>query len=50
MQKKAWTRKDDKRLIHHLVPIEERPKFIQKRIRPGEFEVNNMMAKTIKDK
>jgi IS30 family transposase len=38
-------RKDDRGIIHHRVPIDQRPKVVHKRIRPGDIEVDFMMGK-----
>jgi IS30 family transposase len=48
-RRKRGARKDDRGIIHHRVPIDKRPKIVQKRIRPGDIEVDFMMGKTIKE-
>jgi IS30 family transposase len=47
-RRKRGARKDSRGIIHHRVPIEKRPKVIQKRIRPGDIEVDFMMGKNHK--
>ena len=44
-RRKRGNRKDTRGIIHHRVPIEKRPKIVQKRIRPGDIEVDFMMGK-----
>jgi IS30 family transposase len=47
-RRKRGNRKDTRGLIHHRVPIEKRPEIVQKRIRPGDIEVDFMMGKNHK--
>jgi IS30 family transposase len=47
-RRKRGSRHDSRGIIHHRVPIEKRPKIVQKRIRPGDFEVDFMMGKNHK--
>lgn len=47
-RRKRGNRKDSRGIIHHRVPIEKRPKIVQKRIRPGDIEVDFMMGKNHK--
>ena len=44
-RRKRGTRKDSRGIIHHRVPIEKRPKIVQKRLRAGDIEVDFMMGK-----
>jgi IS30 family transposase len=44
-RRKRGSRKDTRGIIHNRVPIEKRPKIIQKRVRPGDIEVYYMMGK-----
>jgi IS30 family transposase len=47
-RRKRGSRKDSRGIIHDRVPIEKRPKIVQKRIRPGDVEVDFMMGKNHK--
>lgn len=47
-RRKRGNRKDTRGIIHHRVPIDKRPKIVQKRIRPGDIEVDFMMGKNHK--
>jgi IS30 family transposase len=47
-RRKRGSRKDSRVIIHNRVPIEKRPKVVQKRIRPGDVEVDFMMGKNHK--
>jgi IS30 family transposase len=47
-RRKRGARKDTRGIIHGRVPIEKRPKIVQKRIRPGDIEVDFMMGKNHK--
>lgn len=47
-RRKRGARKDSRGIIHHRVPIEKRPKIVQKRARPGDIEVDFMMGKNHK--
>ncbi|MBM3455156.1 MAG: IS30 family transposase [Bacteroidetes bacterium] len=47
-RRKRGSRKDSRGIIHHRVPIEKRPKIVQKRVRPGDIEVDFMMGKNHK--
>lgn len=45
---KLESRHDSRGIIHYRIPIEKRPKIFQKRIRPGDIEVDFMMVKNHK--
>lgn len=45
---KRGNRKDNRGIIHNRVPIEKRPKIVEKRIRPGDIEVDFMIGKNHK--
>ncbi len=47
-RKKRGSKKDNRGIIHGRVSIEQRPKIVQKRIRPGDFEVDFMVGKNRK--
>ena len=47
-RRKRGSRQDSRGIIHHRVPIEKRPKIVQKRVRPGDVEVDFMMGKNHK--
>lgn len=47
-RRKRGNRKDTRGIIHHRVSIEERPKIVQERIRPGDIEVDFMIGKNHK--
>lgn len=47
-RRKRGARKDSRGIIHHRVPIEKRPKIVQKRLRAGDIEVDFMMGKNHK--
>ncbi len=47
-RRKRGSRKDTRGIIHNRVPIEKRPKIVQKRVRPGDIEVDFMMGKNHK--
>jgi transposase, IS30 family len=47
-RRKRGSRQDSRGIIHHRVPIEKRPKIVQKRVRPGDIEVDFMMGKNHK--
>lgn len=47
-RRKRGARNDNRGIIHHRVPIDKRPKIVQKRIRPGDIEVDFMMGKNHK--
>jgi len=47
-RRRRGARKDDRGIIHHRVPIDKRPKIVNKRIRPGDIEVDFMMGKNHK--
>jgi IS30 family transposase len=47
-RRKRGNRKDTRGIIHHRIPIEKRPKIVQKRIRPGDIEVDFMLGKNHK--
>lgn len=47
-RRKRGARKDSRGIIHHRVPMEKRPKIVQKRVRPGDIEVDFMMGKNHK--
>lgn len=47
-RRKRGSRHDSRGIIHHRIPIEKRPKIVQKRIRPGDIEVDFMMGKNHK--
>lgn len=47
-RRKRGARKDSRGIIHHRVPIDKRPAIVQKRIRPGDIEVDFMMGKNHK--
>ena len=47
-RRKRSNRKDNRGIIHNRVPIEKRPKIVEKRIRPGDIEVDFMMGKNHK--
>jgi len=47
-RRKRSNKKDNRGIIHNRVPIEKRPKIVQKRIRPGDIEVDFMMGKNHK--
>lgn len=46
--KKRGSRQDSRVISHNRVPIEKRPKFVQKRIRTSNIEVDFMMSKNHK--
>lgn len=47
-RRKRGNRKDSRGVIPNRVPIEKRPKIVEKRIRPGDMEVDFMMGKNHK--
>ena len=47
-RRKRGSRKDSRGIIHHRVSIDKRPKIVNKRIRPGDIEVDFMMGKNHK--
>lgn len=47
-RRKRGARKDSRGIIHHRVPIDKRPRIVQKRVRPGDIEVDFMMGKNHK--
>jgi IS30 family transposase len=47
-RRKRGNRKDSRGIIHDRIPIEKRPKVVEKRIRPGDIEVDFMMGKNHK--
>jgi IS30 family transposase len=47
-RRKRGTRKDSRGIIHDRVPIDKRPEIVQKRIRPGDIEVDFMLGKNHK--
>jgi len=47
-RRKRGNRKDNRGIISNRVPIEKRPKIVNKRIRPGDIEVDFMMGKNHK--
>jgi len=47
-RRKRGSIKDNRGIIHDRVPIDKRPKIVQKRIRPGDVEVDFMMGKNHK--
>ncbi len=47
-RRKRGARKDSRGIILHRVPIDKRPKIVQKRVRPGDVEVDFMMGKNHK--
>ncbi|WP_026751309.1 IS30 family transposase [Sediminibacterium sp. C3] len=47
-RKKRTNQKDNRGIIPNRVPIEKRPKIVNKRIRPGDIEVDFMMGKNHK--
>jgi len=47
-RRKRGNRKDSRGIILNRVSIEKRPKIVQKRSRPGDFEVDFMMGKNHK--
>ena len=47
-RRKRGKRKDSRGIILHRVPIEKRPKIVQKRVRPGDIEVDFMLGKNHK--
>jgi len=44
-RRKRGARKDSRGIIPHRVSIEKRPNIVQKRVRPGDIEVDFMMGK-----
>ena len=47
-RRKRGSRKDSRGIIQHRVSIDQRPDIVQKRIRPGDIEVDFMMGKNHK--
>jgi transposase, IS30 family len=47
-RRKRGNRKDTRGIIPNRIPIEKRPEIVQKRIRPGDIEVDFMMGKNHK--
>jgi len=47
-RRKRGARKDSRGIIHDRVPIEKRSKMVNKRIRPGDIEVDFMLGKNHK--
>jgi IS30 family transposase len=47
-RRKRTNQKDNRGIIPNRVPIEKRPKIVNKRIRPGDIEVDFMMGKNHK--
>jgi transposase, IS30 family len=47
-RRKRGTRKDSRGIIHDRVPIDKRPEIVQKRIRPGDIEIDFMLGKNHK--
>lgn len=47
-RRKRGSRQDSRGIIYHRVPIEKRPKIVQKRVRPGDVEVDFMMGRNHK--
>jgi IS30 family transposase len=47
-RRKRGARKDTRGIIHSRLPIEKRPKIVQKRIRPGDIEVDFIIGKNHK--
>lgn len=47
-RRKRGARKDSRGIVHHRVSIEKRPRIVEKRLRPGDIEVDFMMGKNHK--
>lgn len=47
-RRKRGNRKESRGIIHDRIPIEKRPRVVEKRIRPGDIEVDFMMGKNHK--
>jgi IS30 family transposase len=44
-RRKRGLRKDSRGIIHNRVPIEQRPKIVEQRVRPGDVEADFMLGK-----